>query len=226
MAGRLVCYFGYGSLVNAATRPNHSNAVPACLQGWRRCWGHRAVTKAHTKPHTHDNLSSESNARFKGWTVLSVEQAAGTEIEGMLVTISPDELPALDEREMGYKRLTLPLDNFTVGHCKNSLTTGIVPQVSKELAQDISAVYMYASETQQAFDATEEFPLLQSYVDCVMAGYEAEFGASGLSRFMATTRGWQAPMIKERTEPRYVRSVQLTDSQAARYDRLIEKTCR
>ncbi|MEK1890750.1 MAG: gamma-glutamylcyclotransferase, partial [Phyllobacterium sp.] len=38
-SGRLVAYFGYGSLVNRQTlRTEIVDAVPARLHGWRRLW--------------------------------------------------------------------------------------------------------------------------------------------------------------------------------------------
>ncbi len=140
----------------------------------------------------------------------------------MLVLIDSSELEALDRRELGYDRLTLPIDRFDI-----SMQSGTTPEqgdndtINNALQNQIGEVYMYASARTQAFAASDEFPLLQSYVDCVMNGYETVFGEGGLHRFMNTTRGWQAPMIKDRLQPRYVRSISLTTEQASRYDQLI-----
>ena len=143
-------------------------------------------------------------------------------VDGMIVTVDSSELPALDAREKGYKRLELARSDFDFVH------TG---SVESDLASTNSAdcvaetVYMYVSEDQNAAYACAEFPLLQSYVDCVMAGFETEFGADGLQRFIDSTLGWSAPMLEDRADPRYVRSVSLSAHQAKRYDELLAE-CR
>lgn len=220
MTESMICYFGFGSLVNAKTRPHHPDAIPVRLNGWRRCWSHRAVSREHTRRQSAENKASQA----AGWTVLSVEPSSGSAIEGMLVTIDKDELPALDERESGYDRLSLPIDLFAAvtKPSHNPPDESTPHKLADLLKPGLDKIYMYASANQQAFDATAEFPLLQSYVDCVMAGYETEFGIDGIHRFMQTTRGWHAPMIKDRAQPRYLRSVSLSVEQAARYDQMIK----
>lgn len=82
-------YFGYGSLVNAATRHAHEEAQNASLIGWRRTWTH-----FYTAP-------------WGPGRSLSIEQAADVRIEGALVTLTDGALERLDERERGYDRLEL-----------------------------------------------------------------------------------------------------------------------
>jgi len=83
-----VSYFGYGSLVNRDTRPTDEACVNATLKGWRRVWNHRVAN---------------SDARL-ACTSLSIEPAEGL-IQGVLVSIPVEELPALDERDRSHKAM-------------------------------------------------------------------------------------------------------------------------
>ena len=51
-----------------------------------------------------------------------------------------------------------------------------------------------------------------------MPGFEAEFEAQGLQRFVETAPGWQLPKLPDRSSPKYVRSAALTDGHAVRFD--------
>lgn len=79
-------FFGYGSLVNAATH-SYGGVVPATLRGWRRHW-------------------VQSNRRKVAF--LSVTEAPETEIEGVVADVGAGGWAALDEREAAYDRLPLP----------------------------------------------------------------------------------------------------------------------
>ena len=61
-------------------------------------------------------------------------------------------------------------------------------------------------------------PILLSYLDVVVQGYLAEFGADGVARFFATTTGWDAPVLNDRAAPRYPRHQPLTDAERALVD--------
>lgn len=82
-------YFGYGSLVNAATRQPHETAVLATVNGWRRTWQHFF------------------HAPWGPGRSLSIEEAPDARIHGALVPVTEGALARLDEREHGYDRLEL-----------------------------------------------------------------------------------------------------------------------
>ncbi|MEM6304983.1 MAG: gamma-glutamylcyclotransferase family protein [Pseudomonadota bacterium] len=76
-------FFGYGSLVNAATH-DYPDPRPARLRGWRRVWVQTPARKA---------------------VYLSVEPHAGTTIKGLIAAVPGADWAALDLREAAYDRL-------------------------------------------------------------------------------------------------------------------------
>ncbi|MEM1236780.1 MAG: gamma-glutamylcyclotransferase family protein [Pseudomonadota bacterium] len=67
----------------------------------------------------------------------------------------------------------------------------------------------------------EAKPILRSYLDVVMQGFETELGEASLTRFMATTVGWNLGILDDRATPIYPRAQVLTAEQTARYDDLL-----
>lgn len=195
MAVRWISYFGYGSLVNRDTRPIYEDATNARLYGWQRAWSHRVV----------------DGQRAVGCTSLTIEpiesadKAAVAGIDGVLVRIRPEDLPALDRREAGYERIRVNPSSLELpdGH-------------------DIEEVVTYRSLSENRHMANEEFPILQSYIDCVMAGYLTRFGESGLNHWLHSTRGWEHSILDDRNNPIYPRHIDLQADQQTYFDSLIQ----
>lgn len=61
-------------------------------------------------------------------------------------------------------------------------------------------------------------PILLSYLDAVIQGYLAEFGAAGVARFFASTTGWEAGLLDDRAAPRYPRHQTLTAAERTLVD--------
>jgi hypothetical protein len=135
-----------------------------------------------------------------GCTSLSIEPGQGS-IDGVVVSINREQLPALDEREAGYERLGLPSSCFL-------LPDGIHDTI----------IYVYRSLEQNRAPANPAHPVLQSYVDCVMAGYQDRFSDVGLYRFLHSTSGWTSSMRNDRCEPAYPRAVMLDEKRYANFD--------
>lgn len=76
--------FGYGSLVNRGTLPDHVSARPATLSGWRRAW------------------RASSLAPAGGVCSMSVVEAPDDAIDGLLVTFEDAMRPVIDAREYRY----------------------------------------------------------------------------------------------------------------------------
>lgn len=79
-------FFGYGSLVNAATH-SYADVTPASVSGWRRQW-------------------VQSNAREVAF--LSVTPDPLSRIDGVIADVGDIGWDALDAREAAYDRLALP----------------------------------------------------------------------------------------------------------------------
>ena len=184
-----IVYFGYGSLVNRDTRPPDEPAACARLRGWRRVWNHRVAASAVRTPSC--SLSIEPAPEEGG-------------IDGVVVALPLEALPALDAREAGYERLTLPADRF-------DLPEGL----------GVDEVHVYRSRPENRLPATDAQPILQTYVDCVMAGYLRLYGEGGLEAFLLSTRGWDGVIENDRDAPRYPRAVEVPGSLRARFDRLV-----
>lgn len=186
MSSDWIYYFGYGSLVNRETRPADELASPARLKGWRRVWEHRIQ---------HADLQRRSTSM--SIEPMPVDPAVSSRgIDGVVVRLEKDLLPVLDQRESGYERLVLPADVF---------------ELPAELKTD--RVIVYRSLPQNRNLADDAHPVLQSYVDCIMAGYQRMFGDNGLQDLISSTRGWERPVLNDRRFPRYPRSV-IVDQQS------------
>jgi hypothetical protein len=57
----------------------------------------------------------------------------------------------------------------------------------------------------------------------VLAGYIDVWGEDGARRFIASTEGWDGPILDDRSAPKYPRAVQLEDALRASIDNLLEK---
>ena len=77
---------------------------------------------------------------------------------------------------------------------------------------------IYTVPAEDAVDPAEKPPILLSYVDVVFQGYLREFGTEGLARFIATTDGWEAPILNDRAAPRYPRHQPLGDDERRMFD--------
>jgi hypothetical protein len=86
-------FFGYGSLVNAATH-SYATTHPAQLKGWRRVWRHTSRREL---------------------AYLSVAPADGVQIDGLIAEVPNSDWQALDLRESGYFRAPLSGTSLTHG---------------------------------------------------------------------------------------------------------------
>ena len=194
MTSDWIYYFGYGSLVNRDTRPVGEFSEPATLKGWHRVW---------------ENRTADSE-RSQQCTSLSIEELGNRSmgsIEGVVARMPVSELSVLDKREAGYDRLKLPANQF-------------------ELTDSVEAdfVYVYQSALPNRYLADEDHPILQSYIDCVLAGYLTLFGHSGMQAMIDSTRGWNHPVMNDRTAPHYPRAVEICTDLQLRIDQLLAGT--
>ncbi len=116
---------------------------------------------------------------------LSVEQDPDGRIDGLLASVPAADWAALDHRERAYERRD-------VAH----LTDHDGPP-GPVVVYEVAAGHLAPPDTAH--------PILLSYIDVVMEGYLDHFGRPGLDRFVASTAGWQAPVLDDRAAPVYTR---------------------
>ena len=184
-------------------------------------FGYGSLVNRDTRP----PLEQAFKARLSGWerhwahrvadegadrhcTSLSARPTsdAAMAIDGVVVLIEESELPTLDQRESGYFRQAVPISAFDM-----------------EAELPVQEVAIYQSLPENFAAANENFPILQSYIDCVLAGYAHLFDEAGLNEFMRTTNGWTGHILNDRNQPFYPRAVSLLDEQIAQFELLIEQ---
>lgn len=180
----LVAYFGYGSLVNRAThRTEIVAAVPARLKGWRRCW----------RP-------GGSGARQ---ALLSVRRDPGAVCEGLLVVDRAENLPAVDERERGYRRVALTGADLALDGAMPDCPVHVYEALAPEPAAGLHTI--------------------QSYLDAVLQGIFGEYGEAGVRRFMAQTEDFDLAVMADRAAPLYPRAVALEEAERSLFDALLQE---
>jgi hypothetical protein len=128
---------------------------------------------------------------------LSVEPAPDTTIQGLIAHVPGGDWAALDAREHGYTR-----------HLTEARLTCNTPH----------GVQVYAVPQRDAGRPAKAHPILLSYIDVVVQGFLTEFGPQGVTDFFATTNGWEAPILNDRTAPQYPRAQVLTKAELALVD--------
>lgn len=128
--------------------------------------------------------------RVKGWArawrhtglrdvaFLTAVRDPNSEIDGLSADVPDADWAALDEREFAYERVALD---------------GLPNTAIYEVPEGKHA------------PASEAHPVLLSYLDVVVQGYLNEFDEAGAALFFATTHGWDAPILDDRSAPRYPR---------------------
>ena len=140
-------------------------------------------------------------APFGTCTTLTVVAKNGAQMSGLIMGTPLADHTNLNAREKGYDRIMIDASAISHGG-----PAGI-------------EVELYQSRT--PLKGTENAPILQSYADTVMQGFEREFGPQGLTDFITETDGWDTPILKDRSVPIYPRTTPLPAKDAARYDAIL-----
>ncbi|SDU15062.1 hypothetical protein [Stappia sp. ES.058] len=189
-----ITYFGYGSLVNTRTLGDEAAAIAGTLSGWRREW--RAWWR-----------TEGASSQRPGVCTLTVKRAPQSAIQGVMVSEPAARLAVLDEREKRYQRVTDGIaDAFRCDAQGRPAPEG---------------AFLYEADTPIRHAGDDDHPILQSYVDCVMAGFHAAWGEAGVRGFIATTDGWDAPLLADRAAPRYPRAQVIDPELLAFFDGLL-----
>lgn len=132
------------------------------------------------------------------WFALHAKPCAQSSIDGLLIRESAELAVILARRERGYRPRALQQRAIS-----RTLPKG-----------DTAWIWCSDSPGEQGSLGC----LLQSYIDCVLAGFHRHFGTAGVRQFILTTTGWQNPIIADRGAPRYPRAQPVEPAQAAFFD--------
>ena len=130
-------------------------------------------------------------ASLGAWLVIGKLVKYRSEIDGLSADVPEADWPALDAREFAYDRVAL---------------------------DGLSNTVIYEIPEGKHSAASQTHPILLSYLDVVVQGYLNEFGEAGAALFFATTHGWEAPILNDRSAPRYPRHQTLNTFDAAFVD--------
>ena len=200
--------FGYGSIINTESRiqtggKTIGNAIPARIKknaGLERVWNFQKPTVASLTALGLQNIKGSKlvdknnkikNPKTAGDTFVKYDskKGSGSTINGVLYPIY-ENIEAFDEREEGYFRLRLELNQLEPLSWQN------LPQ-----GEDI-IIYVYCLNVEnQKQKATYELPILQSYVDVCIKGC-LEYGSEFADEFIKTTKGWSKFWLNDRILPR------------------------
>ncbi len=158
------------------------------------------------------SFSESRPARVSGWrrkwrhsilrevAYLTVVPAPGHAIDGLIAAVPDGDWKVLDQREHAYDRLRLEDDAVAHDH------------------PDPIFVQMYKTRDGEDAAPTVRHPVLLSYLDTVITGYQDIFGETGVGHFFDTTDGWDAPILDDRKEPIYPRYVEPSPDQKLMID--------
>lgn len=163
--------FGYGSLVNSASRDStvgkKIHAIPVRVSaafGYLRTWNDRSTS---------------------GFTALGLRKPGSSEnastINGVIYPVDGDDMAKYDVREKGYARVEVPREDIEAVSWMRLPESGkvwvyIPVKPNGELGVGLPA-------------ANAQFPLLESYIDVVVEG-GLEYGDDFARELIETTSDW------------------------------------
>lgn len=204
-----------GSLANAQLRAAagvvgcDSDTLPFVVKGLRRSWGFRV-----------DDQGMK-------WSALCVYRSTTPEIDactGLIFAATAADVVRLDGIEHGSVRVKI--DPGSVEPWLGAQDTALAAIKARKLALGDSGAVLWAFLA--APPATEHiptlwYPVLQSYLDVVLAGAATHAGDSFAAEFLDTTVGWgteKGSWTNDRDAPRYPNASEMASSNGAKWDEL------
>jgi hypothetical protein len=126
-------------------------------------------------------------------TFLGAVPEPGSELNAVIYRLEVDELLATDQREASYCRSSVPISNV---------------QALEKGPFEVSAgqVWIYTNRPESVATPSDQYPIVQSYVDIFVSGcleQEQRFGLKGFAlQCVATTRDWSRHWVNDRLYPR------------------------
>lgn len=130
----------------------------------------------------------------QGRCALTVRQEEGSEIWGVMAREPRTRLADLELREQRYLKVE---------------AVGVAFRCEALQQQGPDDLFLFQAAPEHTRWGCDRHPILQSYLDCVLAGYFRTWGEGGIDHFLATTDGWHVPVLADRERPRYPRRIVL-----------------
>ncbi len=140
----------------------------------------------------------------RAYAVLAAVPVAGCDIHGLIAAVPDADWAALDQREEAYDRVD------AAGAVDHDLGAG-------------AAMAIYTIPADKHRVASEQRPVLLSYLDVVVQGFLREFGEDGVQAFFDTTDGWDTPILNDRAAPQYPRAQTLHPDEIAVVDAALDR---
>ncbi len=134
----------------------------------------------------------------RAYAVLAAVPVAGCDIHGLIAAVPDADWAALDQREEAYDRVD------AAGAVDHDLGAG-------------AAMAIYTIPADKHRVASEQRPVLLSYLDVVVQGYLSVFGPDAARQFFDTTDGW-GWVQDDRAAPVYPRHQILNSGERAFVD--------
>lgn len=188
--------------VNAEScHPTANSNLPQYIVGYGSLISE--TSKRKTVPKAGDNLPVNLKGYKRGWflkgiptgfsaTFLGVKADKNAQINAVVFHLpDPEEIKAFDIREAGYCRLLVEEENLE-------------PLINKKLTK--AQYWIYVPQEKQMALASEQFPIVQSYVDLFVSGcleLEKNYNLNDFAKnCIATTSDWSTHWENDRLYPR------------------------
>jgi len=119
-------------------------------------------------------------------------------IDGLIAPVPQADWSALDMREAAYQR---HMQAHAIDH-----------------ESPAAEIAVYAVAPSEMSSPGSRNPILLSYLDTVIEGFQTVYGDAGVAAFFATTAGWTAPILDDRASPQYRRATQPGPNITSRVD--------
>ncbi|MDN3614993.1 gamma-glutamylcyclotransferase family protein [Vibrio gallaecicus] len=113
------------------------------------------------------------------------------QVNGVLLKVDDEALDEFDIRERGYHRVKLSPEQIELN---------IDSKNHAEAFDSQQAIWVYIND--EVIAPSEQSPIVQSYVDTVMAGC-LEVSEKFAEHFVTHTKGWHHPFENDRHQPKY-----------------------
>ncbi|MEP3049340.1 MAG: gamma-glutamylcyclotransferase family protein [Roseibium sp.] len=182
-------------------------------------FGYGSLVNAETVPDNAELIPGRLKGWVREWRVcsvwengqgrctLSVREDATSEIWGVMTHEHLARMNDLEKRESSYEQVGAIAAAF---RCEAEQKPG---------PRDL---FLFRAAPAHQKWGCENHPILNSYLDCVLAGYHSIWGEAGIDHFLETTEGWHVPVLQDREKPVYPRAVHLDKDLRCLIDKKLE----